>query len=84
MLKFPLYNIDPSKIEEAITPKTKAVMLAHTLGNPFNLDVVKGICEKYNLWFIEDCCDALGSMYKSQLVGTFVILVRLVFILLTT
>jgi CDP-6-deoxy-D-xylo-4-hexulose-3-dehydrase len=70
-VEIPTYNIDPSKIEEAITSKTKAVMLAHTLGNPFNLDVVKGICEKYNLWLIEDCCDALGSMYKSQLVGTF-------------
>jgi len=70
-VEIPTYNIDPSKIEEAISSKTKAVMLAHTLGNPFNLDVVKGICEKYNLWLIEDCCDALGSMYKSQLVGTF-------------
>ncbi len=65
------YNIDATKIEAAITPKTKAIMLAHTLGNPFNLDVVVAICKKYNLWLVEDCCDALGSTYKGQLVGTF-------------
>jgi CDP-6-deoxy-D-xylo-4-hexulose-3-dehydrase len=65
------YNIDVSKIEAAITPKTKAIMLAHTLGNPFNLEVVTAICKKYNLWLVEDCCDALGSLYKGQMVGTF-------------
>jgi len=65
------YNIDAQKIEAAITPKTKAIMLAHTLGNPFNLEVVTALCKKYNLWLVEDCCDALGSTYKSQLVGTF-------------
>jgi CDP-4-dehydro-6-deoxyglucose reductase, E1 len=65
------YNIDVSKIEAAISPKTKAIMLAHTLGNPYNLDVVCALCKKYNLWLIEDCCDALGSTYKGQLVGTF-------------
>ncbi|UZJ41955.1 lipopolysaccharide biosynthesis protein RfbH [Prosthecochloris sp. SCSIO W1101] len=65
------YNIDAGKIEEAITPKTKAIMLAHTLGNPFNLDVVTALRKKYNLWLIEDCCDALGSTYKGQKVGTF-------------
>jgi CDP-6-deoxy-D-xylo-4-hexulose-3-dehydrase len=65
------YNIDASKIEAAISPKTKAIMLAHTLGNPFNLEVVTAICKKYNLWLVEDCCDALGSTYKGQLVGTF-------------
>jgi CDP-6-deoxy-D-xylo-4-hexulose-3-dehydrase len=65
------YNIDASKIEEAISPKTKAIMLAHTLGNPFNLDVVTALCKKHNLWLIEDCCDALGSTYKGQLVGSF-------------
>jgi len=65
------YNIDASKIEAAITPKTKAIMLAHTLGNPFNVDAVVAICKKYNLWLVEDCCDALGSTYKGQLVGTF-------------
>jgi CDP-6-deoxy-D-xylo-4-hexulose-3-dehydrase len=65
------HNIDASKIEEAITPKTKAIMLAHSLGNPFNLDVVTAICKKYNLWLVEDCCDALGSTYRGQMVGTF-------------
>lgn len=65
------HNIDASKIEAAITQKTKAIMLAHSLGNPFNLDVVTGLCKKYNLWLVEDCCDALGSTYKGQMVGTF-------------
>jgi CDP-6-deoxy-D-xylo-4-hexulose-3-dehydrase len=65
------HNIDASKIEAAISPKTKAIMLAHSLGNPFNLDVVVALCRKYNLWLIEDCCDALGSTYNGQLVGTF-------------
>ncbi|KFI08779.1 lipopolysaccharide biosynthesis protein RfbH [Massilia sp. BSC265] len=65
------HNIDASKIEAAISPKTKAIMLAHSLGNPFNLDVVTAICKKYNLWLIEDCCDALGATYNGQLVGTF-------------
>jgi CDP-6-deoxy-D-xylo-4-hexulose-3-dehydrase len=57
------YNIDASRIEEAIGPRTKAIMLAHTLGNPFNLDIVTRLCKQYNLWLIEDCCDALGSTY---------------------
>jgi CDP-6-deoxy-D-xylo-4-hexulose-3-dehydrase len=65
------YNIDVSKIEAAITPKTKAIMLAHTLGNPFNLDVVTSLCRKYNLWLVEDCCDALGTTYHGKMVGTF-------------
>lgn len=65
------HNIDASKIEAAISPKTKAIMLAHSLGNPFNLDVVTALCKKYNLWLIEDCCDALGATYNGQLVGTF-------------
>jgi len=65
------YNIDASKIDEAITPKTKAIMLAHTLGNPFNLDVVTELRKKYNLWLVEDCCDALGSTYRGKMVGTF-------------
>lgn len=65
------YNIDASLIEAAITPKTKAIMLAHTLGNPYNLDVITALCKKYNLWLVEDCCDALGSTYKGQMVGTF-------------
>ena len=65
------YNIDATLIEAAITPKTKAIMLAHTLGNPFNLDIIVALCKKYNLWLIEDCCDALGATYNGQLVGTF-------------
>jgi len=65
------YNIDVSKLEAAIGPKTKAIMLAHTLGNPYNLEVICALCKKYNLWLIEDCCDALGSTYKGQMVGTF-------------
>jgi CDP-4-dehydro-6-deoxyglucose reductase, E1 len=65
------HNIDASKIEAAIGPKTKAIMLAHSLGNPFNLDVVVQLCKKYGLWLVEDCCDALGSTYRGQMVGTF-------------
>ncbi|WP_309227289.1 lipopolysaccharide biosynthesis protein RfbH [Zooshikella harenae] len=65
------HNIDASKIEEAIGPKTKAIMLAHSLGNPFNLEVVTALCKKYNLWLVEDCCDALGATYNGQMVGTF-------------
>ncbi len=65
------HNIDATKIEAAITPKTKAIMLAHSLGNPFNLDVVTALCKKYGLWLVEDCCDALGSTYRGQMVGTF-------------
>ncbi|MHB1677554.1 MAG: lipopolysaccharide biosynthesis protein RfbH [Sulfuriferula sp.] len=65
------HNIDASLIEAAITPKTKAIMLAHSLGNPFNLDVVTALCKKYKLWLVEDCCDALGATYNGQMVGTF-------------
>lgn len=65
------HNIDASQIEAAISPKTKAIMLAHSLGNPFNLDVVTTLCKKYKLWLVEDCCDALGSTYRGQMVGTF-------------
>ncbi|AZN37855.1 lipopolysaccharide biosynthesis protein RfbH [Iodobacter ciconiae] len=67
----PTYNIDPAKIEAAISPKTKAIMLAHTLGNPYNLEVIREICTRHKLWLIEDCCDALGTTYNGQLVGTF-------------
>ena len=65
------HNINADLIEAAITPKTKAIMLAHTLGNPYNLEKVKGLCDKYNLWLVEDCCDALGAKYNDQHVGTF-------------
>ena len=59
----PQYNIDVGQLEDALSPKTKAVMIAHTLGNPFNLYAVKSFCDKHNLWLIEDNCDALGSKY---------------------
>ena len=65
------YNIDAQQFEAAITPKTKAIMIAHTLGNPFDLAVVSQLCKKHGLWLIEDCCDALGSTYAGQPVGTF-------------
>jgi CDP-6-deoxy-D-xylo-4-hexulose-3-dehydrase len=65
------HNIDASKIEAAISPRTKAIMLAHSLGNPFNLDAVTAICKKHGLWLVEDCCDALGAKYSGRLVGTF-------------
>lgn len=67
----PTYNIDPALVEAAITPRTKAVMLAHTLGNPFNLEVISALCKKHGLWLVEDCCDALGSTYQGRKVGTF-------------
>jgi CDP-6-deoxy-D-xylo-4-hexulose-3-dehydrase len=70
-VKIPTYNIDEKLIEQAINSKTKAIMLAHTLGNPFNVKAVKEICNKYNLWLIEDTCDALGSKFEEQIVGTF-------------
>lgn len=65
------YNIQADKIEKALSEKTKAIFLAHTLGTPFNLDRVLEICEGYNLWLIEDNCDALGSKYNGQYTGTF-------------
>ena len=65
------YNIDVGLIEAAITDKTRAIMLAHTLGNPFHLDAILALCKKHGLWLIEDCCDALGSTYRGRKVGTF-------------
>ncbi len=65
------YNIDVSRLEEAYSPKTKAVFIAHTLGNPFNLDAVCAFCNRHGLWLIEDNCDALGSRYRDKLTGTF-------------
>lgn len=67
----PTYNINPALIEEAVSEKTRAIILAHTLGNPFNLGEVMRVANKYNLWVIEDCCDALGSTYNGRLVGSF-------------
>ncbi len=65
------HNVNADLIEAAITPKTKAIMLAHALGNPFNLEKVVEICKKYNLWLVEDTCDALGAEYNGQKCGTF-------------
>lgn len=70
-VEIPTYNIAHARIEAAISAKTKAIMLAHTLGNPYNLAVVSALCRKYGLWLIEDCCDALGSTYDGKLVGSF-------------
>ena len=67
----PTYNADVSMLEEARSDKTRAVMFAHTLGNPFNLSAVKAFCDKHDLWLIEDCCDALGATYDGKPVGTF-------------
>ena len=70
----PTYNIDVTQLEQALSPKTKAVIVAHSLGNPFNIKVVKEFCNKNNLWLIEDNCDALGSTYtideETRLTGT--------------
>ncbi len=65
------YNIDTSKLDDAFSEKTKAVFLAHTLGNPFNIDKVKSFCKENNLWLIEDNCDALGSKYNNVYTGNF-------------
>jgi len=70
-IDIPTYNIDISKIEEAISSKTKAIMIAHALGNPFNLDVIVAIAKKYNLWLIEDDCDSLGATYRDKKTGSF-------------
>jgi len=63
-------NMDVTQLELALTPKTKAIMIAHTLGNPFDIKSIKEFCDKHNLWLIEDNCDALGSMYDGRLTGT--------------
>ncbi|HRG57646.1 MAG TPA: lipopolysaccharide biosynthesis protein RfbH [Bacteroidia bacterium] len=65
------HNVDVSLIEGAISSKTKAIMIAHTLGNPFNLDVVMNLARKFNLWVVEDDCDSLGATYNNQKTGTF-------------
>ncbi|MFB5269920.1 lipopolysaccharide biosynthesis protein RfbH [Paenibacillus enshidis] len=67
----PTYNINTALLEEAISPKTKAIFIAHTLGNPFNLAEVKRVADKHNLWLIEDTCDAVGSVYNGQIVGSY-------------
>ncbi len=70
-VQIPTYNLDVTHLEAAIGPRTKAIMLAHTLGNPFDLDAVMKVAKQHQLWVIEDCCDAVGAEYRGQKVGTF-------------
>lgn len=67
----PTYNVDVNQLEGAFSEKTRAVVLAHTLGNPFDLKTVKEFCDRHSLWLIEDCCDALGATFEHQQVGSF-------------
>jgi CDP-4-dehydro-6-deoxyglucose reductase, E1 len=67
----PTYQITTTHLEEALSPRTKAVMVAHTLGNTFDLETISAFCKKHDLWLIEDCCDALGAKYNGKNVGTF-------------
>ncbi len=67
----PYYEIDVTHLEAALSSKTKAVVIAHTMGNVFNLDVISAFCKKHDLWLMEDCCDALGATYNGKHVGTF-------------
>jgi CDP-4-dehydro-6-deoxyglucose reductase, E1 len=70
-VQLPTYNVDVTQLEAAVSKRTKAIVLAHTLGNPFDLDAVMAFATKHNLWVIEDCCDAVGSTYKGRSIGTF-------------
>ncbi len=70
-VQVPTYNIDATQLEAAVSNRTRAIVLAHTLGNPFDLDAVMQLAAKHDLWLIEDCCDAVGSLYKGRSVGTF-------------
>ena len=67
----PTYNLDVSMLEAALSERTKAIMVAHTLGNPFDLGTIKKFADEHDLWLIEDCCDALGSTYEGKPVGSF-------------
>ena len=67
----PTYNVDVEQLDAALSPRTRAIMIAHTLGNPFDLDAVTAFAAEHDLWLIEDCCDALGSTYRDKPVGTF-------------
>ena len=67
----PTYNIRPDLVEQAVSERTRAIMIAHTLGNPFELEEVMRVVKKYDLWLVEDCCDALGASYDGRLVGTY-------------
>jgi CDP-6-deoxy-D-xylo-4-hexulose-3-dehydrase len=70
-IDIPTYNVMPARVEEAISDKTRAIMIAHTLGNPFELGEITRIAQAHDLWLVEDCCDALGSLYDGRMVGTF-------------
>jgi CDP-6-deoxy-D-xylo-4-hexulose-3-dehydrase len=70
-VQLPTYNVDVTQLEAAVSDRTRAIVLAHTLGNPFDIDAVMAFAVKHNLWVIEDCCDAVGSTYKGRSVGTF-------------
>ena len=70
-VSIPSYNIDVSRIEAAITPRTRAIMIAHALGNPFDVHAIRAICDRHGLFLIEDCCDALGATVNGRHVGTF-------------
>lgn len=70
-VEIPTYNVDPAMVEAAVSDKTKAIIIAHTLGNPYRVDEIKRIADKYKLWLIEDACDAVGSTLGGQMVGTF-------------
>jgi CDP-6-deoxy-D-xylo-4-hexulose-3-dehydrase len=70
-IKIPTYGVDAAYLEQSHSKRTRAVMIAHTLGNPFDLGAVKEFVDRHNLWLIEDCCDAVGSTYQGRMVGTF-------------
>ena len=67
----PTYNIDVRQLDAAYSPRVRAIIIAHTLGNPFDLATVHSFAKRHNLWLIEDCCDAVGSTYQNKMVGTF-------------
>lgn len=70
-VEIPTYNIHVGQLQKALSPKTRAIMVAHTLGNPINLQAVTDFCKKHNLWLVEDCCDAVGATYNGRMVGGF-------------
>lgn len=70
-ITLPTFQVDVARLEEALSPRTKAIMIAHTLGNPFDVETVAAFAKKHNLWLIEDCCDALGATVNGKSVGTF-------------
>ena len=70
-IQIPTYNVDVTQLDEALSPRTRAIMIAHTLGNPFDLAAVTAFAKKHDLWLIEDCCDAVGAKYQGRSVGTF-------------